>query len=102
MTLSLKDSIPALIAHSKAAKEIHRALKVLGYPNATFTVQSLPEGARFVFNLGEHEKYLDILFTGQWGYDLYTSLVMLISEAGGMMKLKEYEQPRIPIHPSEL
>ena len=95
MVISVKDGIDALEKAQKTNDAVRSALKVLGDGEAKFRVHTASSIAtKLIIETGGRQRVVSITHDGRWGDDLYTAIVMTISEQGGLMKLPEHTLQR--------
>ena len=96
MSISVKDGIAALEAAQKANDAVRTALKVLGDETAKFRIHTASSIAtRLIIETGGRHRVVNISHDSRWGDDLYTAIVMTVSELGGLMKLQEHVTERV-------
>lgn len=95
MSISVKEGVEALKKAQTANDSVRSALKVLGDVNASFRIRSgSSTTTQLIVNTGGRQRVVNLTNDGRWGDDLYTAIVMTVSEAGGLMKLQEHVTER--------
>ena len=95
MSISVKEGAEALKKAQTTNDAVRSALKVLGDVNATFRIRSgSSTTTQLIVKTGGKHRVVNLTNDGRWGNDLYTAIVMTVSEAGGLMKLQEHVTER--------
>jgi hypothetical protein len=73
---------------------ISSALRVLGHSTGNFAAEPMTDGIRIIIPFAERRPvHIDLLFmNNRWDHDLYTAIVMQVSQMGGLSKLPDLRQ----------